>query len=144
MPDAIFVEGGVLVPAEALEMRAVRASGPGGQNVNKVASKVELRVDLGRVHGLDPLARQRLQRLVARRLDADGKLLVTSQRSRDQYRNLEDARRKVHDWIARAMKPSRKRVAVEPPPGASERRLAEKHHHAERKQSRRPVPPEEE
>ena len=142
MPDAIFVEGGVLVPAEALEMRAVRASGPGGQNVNKVASKVELRVDLDRIHGLDEVVRQRLQRLVAKRLDSSGRLVVTSQRTRDQYRNLEDARRKIHDWIARAIKPPRKRVAPEPPRGATERRLSEKHRHSARKQNRRPVLPE--
>ncbi len=110
MADAIFVEGGILIPAEALEMRAVRVSGPGGQNVNKVASKVELRVDLNRIRGLDAEARRRLHHLVAKRLDDSGRLLVTSQRTRDQYRNLQDARRKVHDWIARAAQPPKKQV----------------------------------
>ncbi len=144
MPDPIFIEGGILVPAEALEMRAVRASGPGGQNVNKVASKVELRVNLDAIRGLDPESRQRLHRLVARRLDGSGRLLVTSQRSRDQYRNLDDARRKIHDWIARAVNPPRKRIATEPRLNARERRLNAKHRQAMRKLGRRPVDSQEE
>ena len=62
--------------------------GPRGQNVNKVASKVELRVDLAGVTGLSDPARARLRALAAGRLDADGRLLLTSQRTRDQLRNL--------------------------------------------------------
>ncbi len=139
MPDPILVEGGVIVPAEAMEMRAVRASGPGGQNVNKVASRVELRIDLERIRGIDPESRRRLVNLIRGRLDSAGRLLVTSQRTRDQHRNLADARQKVHDWIARALKPPRKRLISEPGPGARERRLREKKLRAKRKTGRRPV-----
>lgn len=139
MPESIFVERGVFVPAEALEMRAVRASGPGGQNVNKLATKVELRVDLDRIQGIDSDSRRRLLHLVAKRLDRSGRLLVTSQRTRDQHKNLADAQKKVHDWIARAIRSPKKRVATRPGPAIKERRLREKKLHATHKASRKPV-----
>jgi ribosome-associated protein len=137
MPEAILVGDGVIVPAEAIETRAVRASGPGGQNVNKVASKIELRVDLGRIHGMDTASRERLGRIVARRLDSEGKLVVTSQRTRDQHRNLEDARAKIRDWIALALIPEKKRHPTRPGAGARERRLQQKRHKSRIKQHRR-------
>jgi len=139
MPDSIFVENGILVPADALEMRAVRASGPGGQNVNKVASKVELRVDLERIQGIDDASRQRLHRLVSRRLDAFGRLVVTSERTRDQHRNLEDARQKIRDWIAQAVVPPKKRIPTRPGMANHQRRLEEKRQQSARKENRKPT-----
>ena len=103
MAEAIRVAPGVVVPAAAIGVQATRSSGPGGQNVNKVASKIELRVDLDRVEGLSEDARARLVSLAAGRLDAEGRLLVTSQRTRDQHRNLEDAREKVRAVVLRAL-----------------------------------------
>jgi ribosome-associated protein len=141
MPDPIFVEGGVLVPADALEARAVRASGPGGQNVNKVASKIELKVNLGMIQGMDAAGRKRLLRIVAKRIDSTGRLLVTSQRTRDQYRNLQDARKKVHDWIAQALRPPKKRIRTQPSAASTERRLEAKHHLSIIKRARRTVTP---
>lgn len=136
MPDSIFIEGGVLVPGDALEVRAVRASGPGGQNVNKVATKIEIHVDLKRLQGMGAESLQRLNRLVAKRLDSSGRLMVTSQRTRDQLRNLEDARRKIHDWIAQALVKPKKRVPTQPKPISRERRLEDKKRHAARKANR--------
>ncbi len=144
MPDPIFVEGGILVPSDAMEVRAVRSSGPGGQNVNKVSSKIELRVDLGRIQGLDEAGRLRLHRIVARRLDRSGRLLVTSQRTRDQYRNLQDARRKVHDWISRAIRPPKRRIPTMRPAASHERRLTAKRRQSRIKEGRRPIPAAEE
>src|SRR5262245_15213928 len=114
MPDAIEVMPGIVVPADAQEVRAARSSGPGGQNVNKVASKIDLRVDPARIQGLADDARVRLLRLCHNRMDSDGRLVVTSQRTRDQRRNLVDAQEKLRDWIRRALEPAKPRVATRP------------------------------
>jgi ribosome-associated protein len=126
MGEPIRIAKGVLVPESGIEWRATRSSGPGGQNVNKVASKVELRVRLDSVSGLSAPARARLAAFAAGRLDADGRLLVTSQRTRDQLRNLEDARDKVKKLVERSLKAPRPRRLTQPGPGAIERRLKAK------------------
>jgi ribosome-associated protein len=126
MAEPIRVARGVVVPAGAQEWRAVRSSGPGGQNVNKVASKVELRVDLSAISGLEAAARARLRAQVAGRLDSAGRLLVTSQRTRDQRRNLDDAQEKVKKLVERAMRIPRPRRITQPSPAAVERRLRQK------------------
>ena len=134
--DAIAVTDFVRVPASALTMRAVRASGPGGQNVNKVASKVDLRVDLDAIEGLADSARARLRTLAGRRLDADGRLQITSQVTRDQTRNLEDAREKVRALVAAAMREPKRRRPSRPSAGARERRIESKKLRAAVKRSR--------
>jgi len=143
MAEPIRIAKGILVPEAAVEWRAVRSSGPGGQNVNKVASKVELRVDLRATSGLSGPARARLDALAASRRDADGRLLVTSQRTRDQLRNLEDARDKVRKLVERALKSPRPRRLTQPSPGAVERRLKQKRRRSGVKQTRHARPDDE-
>jgi ribosome-associated protein len=137
MAEPIRIARGILVPESAVEWRAVRSSGPGGQNVNKVASKVELRVDLDAVTGLGDPARTRLRALAAGRLDGDGRLLLTSQRTRDQLRNLEDVREKVKKLVERALKSPRARRLTTPSPGAIQRRLRRKKERSVVKRARR-------
>src|SRR5271154_3209313 len=103
MRQAIVVSASVVVPAEAWSWRATRSSGPGGQNVNKVASRVEVRVDLADIEGFSADAHRRLLTLAKNRLDAEGRLLVSSQLTRDQSRNLEDATEKVRRLVASAL-----------------------------------------
>jgi ribosome-associated protein len=138
--EPIRIAKGILVPHRAIEWRAVRSSGPGGQNVNKVASKVELRVDLGLVAGLPAPARARLVAAAASRLDADGRLVVTSQRTRDQLRNLDDARDKLRKLVERALRTPRPRRLTQPSPAAVERRLRAKRERSAKKRVRQAGP----
>src|SRR5688500_114787 len=98
--DDLEVQPGIVIPARELTWSAARASGPGGQNVNKVSSKVDLRFDL---RGTESLASDVKARLRAKagtsRLDADGRVVIVSQVTRDQHRNLEDARERLAGLI---------------------------------------------
>ena len=136
MPDPIDIVPGVRIPAAALEARGVRSGGPGGQNVNKVASKAELVVDLALVEGLDDCARGRLAALAEGRRDAEGRLRVTAGESRDFHRNLETAREKVRALVARALVVPKRRRATRPSAGSRERRIESKKRDAKVKKSR--------
>jgi len=124
------------IPEADLTWTAVRASGPGGQNVNKVASKVELRFDLAHTRALNAAAKIRLRQLARTRLDAAGRVVVVSQKTRDQARNLEDARRKLADLVARALVPPTPRRPTRPTRSAHERRLGEKKRRGAHKRQR--------
>jgi ribosome-associated protein len=139
MADPIPVAPGVTIPAAALEARQVRASGPGGQNVNKVASRVELLVDATLIEGLDAGALGRLRALAGRRRAADGRLRLVAQESRDRHRNLETARDRARDLVARALLVPALRRRTRPSRGAREARLREKVRESRQKATRRPV-----
>ena len=133
----LFAAPAVRVPAWALRWRAVRASGPGGQNVNKVASKVELRVALACVEGLNERTGARLRALAGGRLTDGGELVITSTKTRDQGRNLADALAKLQALLQAAQALPRPRHATRPTRGSVERRLSAKQRRSDAKAARR-------
>jgi ribosome-associated protein len=136
MSEPVIVTPTVTLPGKDLSWTAVRASGPGGQNVNKVSSKIELRFDLAATLALDPATKARLRAAAASRLDAEGKLLITSQASRDQRQNLEDAREKLRSLVLAALVRPKKRRPTKPSRGATQRRLDDKQRHGTLKRQR--------
>jgi ribosome-associated protein len=136
MLRAIFVGGGVTVPLAALSVRATRASGPGGQNVNKVASAVQLRFDVLHSPSLPDDVRVRLLRLGGHRLTKDGVLVITARESRDQVRNREIAREKLAELIRAATYVPKKRKPTRPTRASKERRIDSKKRNARTKQQR--------
>ena len=136
MSEPLEVKDGLVIPAAELSWTSVRASGPGGQNVNKVATKVELRFDLARTHALAEDVRARLRALASGRLDADGRLVVTSQDTRQRERNLEDAREKLRTLIMRALVRPPPRRPTRPTAGSKRRRVEDKRRRSAKKRER--------
>jgi len=127
-----------VAPAE-LRFEFFRSSGPGGQNVNKVATAVRLRFDVRNSPSLPPDVKARLLRLAANRLTDDGVLLIEARRFRTQEQNREDASARLMAWIAKASTPPRPRRATKPSRASRQRRLDTKQRHSAAKRQRRPV-----
>jgi ribosome-associated protein len=128
------------IPRREIRFTFVRSSGPGGQNVNKVASKAVLRWSPGNSTSLPEDVRARFLVQFARRLNDRGELVLSSQRFRDQARNLEDCLGKLRSLIAAAAVAPKKRKKTRKPKAAQEARLRDKRAHAEKKQRRGPSP----
>jgi ribosome-associated protein len=116
----------ITIPDSELSLSFVRASGPGGQNVNKVASAVQLRFDLRGTSALDERVKVRLRALAGRRVTDDGGLLIIARNHRTQEQNRREAHERLADLIQRALIEPKVRRATKPTRAAKERRLAGK------------------
>ncbi len=129
--DAIQVPDGELIFTFA------RSGGPGGQNVNKVASKAVLHWNLAANTSLPADVRERLRARQRRRITTEGKLVIQGQRFRDQAKNIEDCRARLREMILDALSAPRPRRPTKPSRGSKERRMAAKRQQAQRKAGRR-------
>jgi ribosome-associated protein len=138
-PRGLFVRPGLVLPESELVMRASRSGGPGGQNVNKVSTRIELEFDVENSAVLTPDMKTRLRARLGRRLSGAGRLRVVAQRWRSQARNAEDARERLVAVIVAALAEAKPRRATRVPARARARRLEAKRHLGAIK-SRRRVP----
>lgn len=135
--EPLRVSGSWVIPPEELEASFARSGGPGGQNVNKVASKVVLRFDLANSASCGEGRREKLQERLATRLTKDGVLVLHGSKYREQARNLEDTRERMAALLREALQDQKKRRATKPTRSSQRRRLDAKRRKGSRKQERR-------
>jgi ribosome-associated protein len=138
----IRVNETIVIRDDEFDEEFIRASGPGGQNVNKVATAVQLRFPV-RASSLPSAVKARLEKANARRITTDGVLVIEAREHRTQRRNRAAARERLAELVARAARPPKKRRATKPTAAARERRLESKERRARLKKTRgRPAPDE--
>jgi len=137
MAEDLAVTSAVVIPGAELTWTAVRSGGPGGQNVNKVATKVELRFAPLESRALTESVRSRLLALAAARLDAQQRIVVLCDTTRSQRQNLALARERLAELVRAALVVPKRRRKTRPSAGAKKRRLEDKRHTGEKKRARR-------
>jgi ribosome-associated protein len=135
--EPLRVNGRLVLPAEELTVSFARSGGPGGQNVNKVASKAVLRFNLRTSKALGEIRRTRLLERLGPRLTQQGEIVVHASRFREQSRNLEDARERLAELLRGALAVPKARKPTRPTRGSQRRRLESKRRKSQRKQERR-------
>lgn len=136
MSTPIIINERITIPAEQIEINAVRSSGPGGQNVNKVATCIELRFNPTNCPQLSIPVINRLLVIAGNRLDSENTIIITSQKYREQYRNLDDAYNKLKDMILKALKPPKPRRPTKPTKSSIEKRITKKKQASQKKSLR--------
>jgi ribosome-associated protein len=132
----ILITQDIAIRETELKLDFIRSSGPGGQNVNKVATAVQLRFDVCRSPSLPEDVRQRLVRIAGKKVNKEGVLLIDARRFRTQERNRQDAVQRLVQWIRRAAEKPKKRIKTRPTLGSRARRLEGKRQRSETKRLR--------
>lgn len=133
----LYINARLTIPASELSVTAARSSGPGGQNVNKVNSKITLRWSPAKCSLIDPAWRNRFIARHANRINRDGDLVIHSERYRDQPRNLADARFRLVQMLLECREPAKPRKKTRPTSGSKRRRREAKTKLSQKKQNRR-------
>jgi ribosome-associated protein len=139
MARALLVNDAITIPAAELQVSFARSAGPGGQNVNKVNTKAQLRWAALESAALPPAVKTQLLARYGNRINNEGELVLSSDEHREQARNLNACREKLRAMIISVLKPPRRRVKTKPTRASVERRIVSKQRQADKKRSRRGV-----